>query len=825
MLSPFRVLDLSDERGQLCGQVLADLGADVVLIEPPGGSTSRRVGPFAGDVEGADRSLFHWSYNRGKRSVVLDLDDPADRDALLELVAGADVLVESFDPGELERRGLGRAVLEAANPALVHASITAFGSDGPKAGWAHTDLTIAAASGVASLTGDEDRAPLRVTVPQAFLHAAADAAGAVLVALHERERSGWGQHVDISAQQSHSVASQSFLLSHPGHAGAASRVAGGVRLAGLDTKVQLLWPCKDGQVSVTFLFGSSMGPFTRRLMEWVQEEGFCDERTRDKNWVDYAVMLYDGREPIAEYERLKQILHDFFMTKTKAELFEATFSRRVLIAPVTTTAEIAHSEHLADRGFWQDVACTELADRGGAPAGGSARSAGPVARFPGAFAKFSATPLVPRPMPAALGADTAALRAEPRRPVARPTGPAPTGRLPLEGLKVADFMWVFAGPWASRALADLGATVVRVESVHHLDTLRTAGNFQDDKTHPDWSLQFGNLNAGKLSVALDLSKPEARDVALDLVRWSDVVLESFTPKAMKGFGLDYESLRTVKPDLVMASSCLMGQYGRHAHLAGFGTMAAAVSGFFHVTGWPDRQPCGPFGAYTDYVSPRFLLVSVLAALEWRRRTGEGQHIDLSQAEASLQLLAPAVLDYTVNGRVVERAGNDDVRYAPHGIYPALGEDRWVAVAVTDDEQWRALCGLVGRADLAGLSGAARLECRRSLDEVLASWTEGRTPDEVTALLQGVGVPAHGVQNTVEAFEDPQLDHRGHFVEVPHAAMGRTWVEGCRARLSRTPARVDRGAPTIGEHSWEVLTEVLGYDEERAAELAAAGIFE
>jgi crotonobetainyl-CoA:carnitine CoA-transferase CaiB-like acyl-CoA transferase len=260
----------------------------------------------------------------------------------------------------------------------------------------------------------------------------------------------------------------------------------------------------------------------------------------------------------------------------------------------------------------------------------------------------------------------------------------------------------------------------------------------------------------------------------------------------------------------MASSCLMGQNGPYASLAGFGTMAAAVSGWFHITGWPDRPPCGPFSAYTDYVAPRFLLAGVLAALEWRRQTGQGQYIDLSQAEASLQLLAPALLDYTVNGRVMERMGNDDAVFAPHGIYPSAGDDQWVAVAVTSDDEWRALCRVLGRQDLEPLTAA-----ERRAQPALA----------VMERLQALGVPAHQVQNTREAFEDPQLRHRGHFVEVPHGATGRTWVEGCRFRFSRTPARVERGAPTIGEHSWQILTELLGYDDDRAAELAAQGVFE
>ncbi|MFN0026600.1 MAG: CaiB/BaiF CoA transferase family protein [Acidimicrobiales bacterium] len=822
MLS-YRVLDLTDERGQLCGKLLADLGADVVLVEPPGGSSSRALGPFAGNQAGPDRSLYHWAFNRGKRSVVVDLHREEGRAALLQMVREADLLVESFNPGVLDGLGLGHDVLARANPRLVHAAITAFGSDGPKAHWPATDLTLAAASGYSSLTGDSDRAPLRVTVPQVFHHAAGDAAGAALVALYERDHhSGLGQFIDISAQQSHSVCSQSFLLCHPGHAGAASREAGGIRLAGLDTKVQLLWPCRDGQVSVTFLFGVSMGPFTRNLMEWIHEEGFCDQATLDKDWIDYATMLYDGREPMAEYERIKLIVADFLATKTKAELYQATFTRRLLIAPVVTMAELLASGHFAEREFWHD------ADAG--PFG--------TVRTAGAFAKFSAAPLPNTPIATAIGPDVSAaagsggdrIWARPHVPsggtIPKPTAtPTPTGPArPLEGLKICDFMWVFAGPYCSRMLADLGATVIRIESSRRQDTLRTAGNFQDNKIHPDWNMQFTNVNAGKRSIALDLSTPAGREVALDLVRWADITMESFTPKAMTGFGFDYESLRVHKPDLIMTSSCLMGHYGPESSLAGFGTMAAAISGWFHVTGWPDRLPGGPFSAYTDYVSPRFLLLAVFAALEHRRRTGQGQYIDLSQAEASLQFMGQSVLEYTVNGTVVERAGNDDAVFAPHGTYRARGTEEWVAIAVTGEEPWRALCDVLQRPDLAELTIEQRRAGRRDLDQIIEGWTSGLSAAQVQHRLIARGIAAHQVQNTVEAFNDPQLAHRGHFVQVPHGAMGKTWVEGSRYRLSRTPAVVG-APPTLGQHNWEVLTEVLGYDDDRAADLAAAGAFE
>ena len=246
--------------------------------------------------------------------------------------------------------------------------------------------------------------------------------------------------------------------------------------------------------------------------------------------------------------------------------------------------------------------------------------------------------------------------------------------LPLEDIKVLDFMWALAGPGTTRTLADYGATVVRIESANRVDGARTVGPFKNNQPAHDGSGLFGTYNAGKLGLGLDLSKPEAREVVLDLVRWADVVCESFSPKAMRAWRLDYDALRVVKPDLIMLSSCLMGQTGPLSGFVGFGTMAAAVSGFYNLCGWPDRPPSGPFGAYTDYVAPRFGAVAILAALDYRKRTGKGQYIDQSQAESALHFLAPALLDCAANGRMSQGLGNDDPNYAPHGVYPALGND-------------------------------------------------------------------------------------------------------------------------------------------------------
>jgi benzylsuccinate CoA-transferase BbsF subunit len=384
-----------------------------------------------------------------------------------------------------------------------------------------------------------------------------------------------------------------------------------------------------------------------------------------------------------------------------------------------------------------------------------------------------------------------------------------------------------AGPAATRILADYGATVVRVESPTRIDTARTIHPHHNNTVGPDSSGLFSNCNAGKYGLALDLGNPRAKEVVFDLLRWADVVTESFSPKAMRRWGFDYESLRKVKPDIIMLSTCLFGQTGPLASIAGFGTMAAAISGFHNLTGWPDRAPCGVFGAYTDYVSPRFTACAILAALEHRRRTGEGQYIDQSQAEAATHFLGPAVLDFTANGRNQERMGNADAHHSPHGVYPAAGKDKWVAIVCRSDGEWRALCSVMERSDLANdarlVAARGRVANRAEIDRIVGEWTAVHEAGEVERILQARGIAAHEVQNSTECARDPQLLHRGHFVELDHPTYGKTTVEGPRAVLSRTPARVRRHAPLIGGDNEFVLREILGYDDAKITELVASGV--
>jgi len=386
VLSPYRVLDLTTERGLLCGQMLADMGADVVKVEPPGGSSARRIGPFYKDAPHPDRSLYWWAYNRNKRAITLDIESDAGREILLRLVERADFLIESHNPGSLAKHKLGFADLAKINPALIYISITPFGQDGPKASYADSDLIVMAASGPLILAGDADRAPVRLCVPQAYLHASADAAVAALAAHHERARSGLGQQIDVAAQQSVAMATQSNILAAALGSVEPRRMSGGVKMGPIE--IPLIWPASDGHVAMTFLFGTALGVFTAKLMHYICEQGFCDEVTRDKDWIAYGEQLFSGVEPLSEFERVKELVRNFTRSRSKAELLGLAVERGFLITPVTTIEEVAESPQFASRDYFQSVTHNELDES---------------FRYPGPFAKFSATPIEYRRRPPLVG--------------------------------------------------------------------------------------------------------------------------------------------------------------------------------------------------------------------------------------------------------------------------------------------------------------------------------------------------------------------------------------------------------------------------------------
>jgi len=397
--------------------------------------------------------------------------------------------------------------------------------------------------------------------------------------------------------------------------------------------------------------------------------------------------------------------------------------------------------------------------------------------------------------------------------------------LALDGLKVVDLAWVVAGPMVGRVLADCGAEVVRVESAKRIDTARMMGPFPGGTRDPSRSALFENCNAGKLGLSLDLSLPQAREVVLDLVAWGDVLVESFASGQMARWGLAPQALLARNPRLIILSTSLMGQTGPLATLAGFGNVGAAMSGFQALVGYPDGGTIGPFGPYTDYVSPRFATAALLAALARRKQTGVGGWLDVAQVEAGLQFLAPEFCAYFAHGTVTKANGNRTTDMAPHGVFRCAGHDAWVAIAVRSDAEWARLAVLLGlpaqEAGLAALAG--RKDAEDAVERMVSEWTASRGAQAVEQQLQGLRIPAHVVASSADMADDPQLAHLSHFVRMPHPAGGESVVEASRFRLSATPAAPRRLAPTLGRDNDHVLRAVLGYDDARIAALHNAGI--
>ena len=480
-------------------------------------------------------------------------------------------------------------------------------------------------------------------------------------------------------------------------------------------------------------------------------------------------------------------------------------TRRLLIAPIATTNDVVNNAQLDARGIWSDVKDLDVSER-------------PI-RVASSFVDLAGVaPLTARAPH--LGEHSQEVLAS-----WAPIDPRPTTQdraAALVGLRVVDLTWALSGPATARFLSDFGATVIHIESSHRIDSARTVQPFLDDDSAGENAAVYHNMNAGKLSLSLNLGCDEGRHVLDDLVAWADVLIESFSPRGRLALGLDFERLSTINPRLVMMSSCLFGQDGPLADYAGFGNMAAGLTGFFELTGWPDRAPAGPFSAYTDYVSPRFAVAALLRAIEERTVTGHGQYLDFAQAEAAIHFLTPALLDAAVNGHAASRDGNDDERMCPHGVYRCVGDDRWVAIAVRDDEDWRRVAELLGASHLATLDLAGRRQRRRDLDELLTSWTCVRSAVECQQALVEALVPAHAVQHSPDCIDDPQLQHLGHFITVQHPHHGTVTVEGSRISLAATPSRLQRGAPILGLDNTEVLTSILGYDDARIGDLYVSG---
>ena len=402
--------------------------------------------------------------------------------------------------------------------------------------------------------------------------------------------------------------------------------------------------------------------------------------------------------------------------------------------------------------------------------------------------------------------------------------PAYTQARALDGLKVADFSWAAAAPIATRILADHGAEVVRVESSVHPDTVRITGPFRDDRPGINRSGFYADFNSSKYSLALNMKTEGAADIARRLIGWADVVVESFTPRVMEQWGLAYDHIRVWKPEIIMVSSCMQGQTGPYRNYPGYGGQGAAIAGMHFLTGWPDLDPAGPKGAYTDTIAPRLTVAAILAAFDYRDRTGVGQHIDLSQIEACVgTFLTTEMLDYSCNGRVAQRLANRHPFFAPHGCYPAAGRDRWITIAIETDPQWIALRDLTGDPALRDASFdsvAGRRPAQDAIDASISHWTRDQDAWALVERLQAAGIPAGVVQSAKDLLEDPQLAFRGHFAPLEHPEMGVVGYNGLAHILSETSCVPRWAAPCLGEHTQLVLRDILRYSSEEIAAFAA-----
>lgn len=401
--------------------------------------------------------------------------------------------------------------------------------------------------------------------------------------------------------------------------------------------------------------------------------------------------------------------------------------------------------------------------------------------------------------------------------------------LPLAGIRVADFTWIGAGSYTTKLLADFGADVIKIETATRLDSLRETAPFKDGKPGVNRSGYFADRNTSKRSVTLNLKHERARDVARQLIDCSDIVANNFTPGTMEKFGLGYEHVKAFKPDIIYLAMSMQGAIGPDANYVGFGLTIAALTGLQHLSGPPERMPAGTGTNYPDHVpNPSHGAFAVLAAIYRKRKTGLGQYIDLAQTEPTIGLLGPAMVDYTVNQRVAERNGNQHATAAPHGVYPCQGKNRWITVSVYNDTQWQALVNTFGApATSRPWHDAAVRHARQSeLDAWLAEITHKRDAFDLMLQLQALGVPCGVVQDARDLIEhDPQLAHRQHWLRLEHKEMGSSLYNATPVRLSRTPAKITRPAPLLGEHTHEVCTQVLGMDEGEFSRLCEDKIFE
>jgi crotonobetainyl-CoA:carnitine CoA-transferase CaiB-like acyl-CoA transferase len=778
LLRGLKVVDLAGEPAAMAGRILSDLGAEVTKVEPKGGDPLRLVPPLEPD----GISLRFRVWNAGKR--VIEAEGPEDP-VLLALLEEADAVIDTPGwPGSLH---LDPAVARRA----VWVSVTPFGLEGPRSRWQATDLGVMASTGNMYCTGDPDRSPVRCTEPTAWSHTGPEVAMATLTAL----ATGRPQRVDVSAQEVVMIASM-------GHVGRFPRTGNHGKRSGANIGVtREIWPCADGFVSFGLRGGKARIPNLQTITRLVTEDGLGTPALTERDWATYDHLKCTPEE----LEEIAAPIAAYFERHSMAELYEIAVETNLMLAPANSPPQLLESRQLAEREFF-----TKTENAGTIPRS-FVRVVSPGDRL--AQPGLGST--------ARGGASGATSRA----PAAEITPSAPNAAA-WSNTRIVEVGTGAAGPIAVRYFAEHGAQVIRIESKTRPDFLRTYGS--NGPHGLEGSDMFDSLNVGKLGITLNLKHPDGVNIAKRLIAISDALAENYAPRAMKGFGLDYESLVKEIPDLVMISSCLQGQTGPHKDYPGFGGQGSALGGYNFLTGWPDREPIGPFGTITDSLAPRFTAAALAAGMLYKRRTGNGVHLDVSQVEAAVYSLSPWIAEYSVNGTSRIRQGNGSDRFCPHGAFRCSGDDRWVTIACRDDEEWAKLAGVLGIDDrVTGRLGSldSREAARDEIEEMINGWTSVQTATEVSERLQSAGIEAVPLSDLGDAFGDEQLIGRGHFVRLEHPLMGECYYERNGFRLSDAEAGYNRTSPMLGEHNEFVLGEILGISSNEINRLTEEGVLD
>jgi crotonobetainyl-CoA:carnitine CoA-transferase CaiB-like acyl-CoA transferase len=781
-------------------KLFALLGAKVIKVEPPQGDVVRFRGPFRGKTPDPECSGMFIYLNSGKLGVTMDLTSAQDRERFERLLDNTDILLHNVLLPDRPEFGLDSAALCQAHPQLVVVSVSPFGDSGPRAHWRGYELNAFHAGGMASLiplgSPFPELPPLKIYSNQAELMGGLHAAMVAAAAHWNRTRGGSGQAVDISMQECLAAMLELSLLYYTYSGTITSRI---------NTAYSNTVECSDGAALITLLDD----PQWNRLValmgnpEWAHTEPFS---TRVKRGINA--------------DALRALMSDLWHDWKVADVCRLVQDGRIPIAPLNTVKDVLNDPHLRARGIFVRFP-TGLDDDPGVLAPGMPFKCSTIAPPEPARA-----PRLGEHNRAVFGNGVITAASPPANAKPRPANPESRG--PLSGVRVLDFTWVWAGPYCALQLAHLGAEVMRIETSKRPEINRIIPPYADGQPGINRAGSFNQWNQGKRSLQLDLTNPRAVEIACELVRHCDVVVENFAPGVLARMGLGYEVLRKFKPDLVMLSISGHGQFGPYRDYVSLGQQTAARAGMFWLTGYPDDLPRQVGISYADPVAGVFGAFGIISALLHRDRTGEGQYLDLSMWDTLEMMLAESILEYDMTGRQPQRMGNHDNWIAPHEAYKAQGDaEQWVTIVTPNEREWRRLCQAIGKPELAEDPRFCSAEMRKrneaELDAIITQWTQGRDRWEITETLQRAGVAAHPTLNNRDVAHDTHLRARGFLVEKEHPEIGRRTHAGIPWTMTGTPCAVRAPAPVLGADTDSILSTLLGYSAEKIAQLRADGV--